>query len=107
MDFDHLTYCEGFAQTTTLIVRHAWLELDDGTIVDPTWARLPKAVRGTRATFWGLRFTTDFLRLRSEETGYTSIFDSEYLLDKPLGFRSLRRGLTLGDDGIVIDEGEV
>lgn len=93
------TYVEGFARTSMLVVRHAWLEDPDGTIVDPTWANHVSGIDDTVPTYYGIRFDTEFVIERSCELGFHSILASEWRC-KP-DFPSLRLGFTTNDDGLV------
>lgn len=88
------TYVEGYAQTQFMIVRHAWLENEDGVIVDPTWANLGYPP-GFLATYLGVKFDDSFLINHVVETGWHSVFESDYLNDHQV----LKRGLLLGKDG--------
>ena len=104
------TYVEGYAQTNIMPVRHAWIEGPDGAIYDPTWSQFLTDKQwkdlgfksGFRALYWGVRFDSEFLFRRVNETGYTSVFDADWNLD----FRTLRLGLVLDDRGRVVAEGE-
>ena len=90
------TYCEGLAQhrgdfAFGLVVRHAWLEDEHGRIIDPTWANLPPGP----ATYYGLKFTDDFVLTHVLETGTTSFIDDDWRH----GFPVLKRGFTFDNQG--------
>lgn len=97
------TYVEGYARTDLLIARHAWLEDPQGRIVDPTWAN--HLEDRDSATYYGIKFDTEFVIRRASETGWTSIFEREWSARPPDDFPSLRYGFKLNDAGLVIDYG--
>lgn len=90
------TYVEGYAQTQFMIVRHAWLENDEGVIIDPTWANLDHPA-GFLASYIGVKFDDTFLIQHVVETGWHSVFESDF----QSGHQVLKRGLLLGKDGKV------
>jgi hypothetical protein len=96
------TYVEGLARTNLLLVRHAWLEDPDGMIVDPTWANhLDHAVFGyVTPTYYGVKFSAEFLLEHSARTNWCSMFHAEYE-DKP-DYPSLRYGFVLDESGRAV-----
>lgn len=96
----HLTYVEGYAEATFLATPHAWLEAEDGTIIDPTWANL-ELPAGHIATYMGVRFSTSYIRRHALKTGYTGVLSEDWRLD----CRALRQGFITDDTGLVIDDG--
>lgn len=88
-------YVEGFAQTSMLIVQHAWLEDPDGNLVDPTWALLGE--RHVIPTYYGIRFDTDFMVTTALETGWCSMFARDW--ERQPDFPSLRTGFIFDDRG--------
>lgn len=93
------TYVEGLAQTSFLIVRHAWLEDEHGRIIDPTWVNLANE---TTATYFGVRFTDDFLLRQAINTGWHSFFEADW----QNAHQILRRGLKINDAGFAYDLGD-
>ena len=88
-----LHYCEGFAATSLgLLVEHAWLEADDGTIIDPTWTNFADEKRNV-ATYLGVRFDRTFTIAFTTRTGWASIFNGDATLDHEI----LRLGLEMHD----------
>jgi hypothetical protein len=99
LDHTDVTYVEGYAQATSMPTNHAWLEHDDGTIIDPTWANLAMV---QEVTYLGIKFDTDFVIRRVREVGYTSILNSDWRA----GTSVLATGFVT-DNGVVVDMGEV
>ena len=95
LDNEDLTYVEGFAQTRLLIVKHAWVEEPDGTIIDPTWGNFDEP----KATYFGIKFSDELIMRHSIETGYTSILDGDWRLD----YAALRNGFITDEHGLVVD----
>jgi hypothetical protein len=91
------TYVEGLAQTNLLLVQHAWLEDPDGNIVDPTWAMLRDEPFMVTPTYYGIRFDTDFVLERANETGWCSIFARDW--EQRPDYPSLRHGFKLNEQG--------
>lgn len=95
------TYCEGLAQTSMLLVRHAWLEDPEGRIVDPTWAHLNHEAFGRAVpVYYGVRFDTAFLLEHSARTDWCSMFFAEWE-EKP-DYPSLRYGFVLDEAGRAV-----
>lgn len=68
--YARLTYVEGFASRAyPLPVLHAWLVLDDGTVVDPTW---PDA---EQCSYFGVSFTASDLRRELLRTRHYGLLD--------------------------------
>jgi hypothetical protein len=98
-----LQYVEGFAQTKTspFLLSHAWLEDEDGTIIDPTWAHLGLPVESP-IIYFGVKFSADFILERADVTGYCAILASDWRAHTPI----LKRGLIF-KDGIAVALKEV
>jgi hypothetical protein len=97
---EDLTYCEGYALHSYFRVPHAWVVDQDGRIIDPTWTGL--AEPQTHAYYAGVKFDTDFLVLHADETGWVSMFATDWQRDAEM--------LTLGfvmDNDIAIGMGEL
>lgn len=98
------TYVEGKASSGLLIVDHAWLEDEDGTIIDPTWGNhLGPGLYEDGPVYWGVRFSTEFVIRRTSELGWCSIFRTEWDAPRPQDFPSLRHGFVLDENRRVTD----
>lgn len=91
-------YVEGYAQTDLLnIVPHAWFEDEDGTIIDPTWANLDGLASDFEITYFGVKFSADFVIDRCNETAHCAVLGSDWMVHAPI----LRRGLR-EEEGVVV-----
>lgn len=63
MTTNNLTYVEGYAATDDLGISmsHAWVEDEDGNIIDVTWGALEHV---TGASYYGIKFSTEYLMKR-------------------------------------------
>lgn len=99
----NLLYTEGFAQQGNGLfpMNHAWCtDVETGRIVDPTWVNLP--TKGP-TVYMGLRFSKGFMdeAIRVSK-GIPSIFESDWARKG----RTIRKGLTLDADGVVVAWGD-
>lgn len=88
-----LQYVEGYAMTDLTVVPHAWLEDEEGTIIDATWAKLGLPI-DFQVTYFGVKFERDFVIERADATDHCAVLGSDYLVHSPI----LRFGLTFKDD---------
>lgn len=102
VEYGDYTYVEGYAQTQFLAVQHAWLEDRDGNIVDPTWANLDLPA-GFRATYAGIKFTSDFVMARVLANGWHSMLAADW----QKSHETLQRGLKINDAGHAYDLGDL
>lgn len=95
---DDLIFCEGFAtsQNGLLMVDHAWLQDQDGRIIDPTWAPLHGI--GDIAVYHGLKFSSRFTVGHSLLTGWSSILEGDTLYNEA---KMLRYGCETDERGII------
>lgn len=100
MEYREYTYVEGYAQMMFMPVQHAWLEDPDGQVIDPTWAGLEMAKHG-RATYAGIRFSSEFVLTHAARTGWTGILAADWRENH----RILRDGLVFDDAGTAISIG--
>lgn len=70
LDNEELTYVEGYAHSV-IPVPHAWCIDDEGLVVDPTWRD------AADCEYFGVPFTTTYLRRRILQTEVWGIFWSE------------------------------
>lgn len=94
------TYVEGYAATDDLgiAMSHAWVEDDQGVLIDNTWGALD---RETGVTYYGIKFSTEYLEMRWENSGDS--FGG--LLGEDYGYYShLENGMITNDFGVVIGE---
>lgn len=95
-EFEGYTYVEGYAQGGVgFPVQHAWLENEQGDIVDPTWAQVFRP--GARVFYCGVKFADTFVVSHVANTGYHSFFQADWMFDAQL----LRRGLQMQGDVAV------
>lgn len=93
-------YTEGFAYSGFFPVAHAWVtDTSTGAIIDPTWVNLKH--RGPFG-YLGLRFSHDFMRTLLETADVPTVFESDYARR----MRTLRCGLILNRDRVVVDWGD-
>lgn len=70
-----LDYAEGYAMQASLIpLAHAFLINPDNQVIDPTWSDKKGA------TYFGVRFSRDFVYDVALRTGHYGIFESLYQL---------------------------
>jgi len=100
LEYPGYTYVEGLALAQWALVRHAWLEDENGRIIDPTWVNLD--VPGSVATYFGVRFASDFLLRHVATTGWHSFFEADWMN----GYQVLKRGLKINDAGFAYDLGD-
>lgn len=94
LEYADYTYVEGVALASwAIVVRHAWLVDPDGRIIDPTWVNLDLG-DGT-ATYFGVRFTDDFLLAHTLSTGLHSFFDADWMNNHQI----LKRGFQVDETG--------
>lgn len=93
-----LTYVEGYALHLGLLTQHAWVEDDEGRIIDPTWAEQGDP---PFAYYIGIKFETEFLVRRALEIGWVSQFATDW----ERGNEVLRLGFEMDGD-IAIGMGE-
>jgi hypothetical protein len=97
-DYEDLTYVEGYARTSHIIVNHAWLEDRNGRIIDPTWQdRLID--HGGQATYAGIKFSLDVVMRRALETESISVLHNDWML----GTTALEYGFVMSDGVAVAD----
>ncbi len=94
---DEVTYVEGYALHSLIPVHHAWLELADGTIVDPTWVNLIDDGPDS-ALYMGVRIHRRLLLRLSELTHYASVIGG----DVETGHRLLQHGFEVDATGAAI-----
>lgn len=97
MDDPTLLYCEGFAQARGLVLEHAWVEDEHGTIIDPTWTNLTDDDL-THATYLGIRMSAELEMRLSARLGWASWMNADMENDNKL----LQYGFKM-HDGIAID----
>lgn len=97
-EFQSYTYVEGYAQVSWLCTPHAWLEDENGSIIDPTWANSTLA---ETAFYAGIKFDTEFVLRHVVSTGWASMLSTDYLSDCQI----LKRGLKLCN-GVAYDLGD-
>lgn len=101
MEFEELTYVEGYAWHSFVPMQHAWLEHEDGTIIDPTWAQGELTQYGDHATYMGVKFDIQLLRTLVVKHGIYGLFTG----DSEARYPMLRNGLVMnGDVAIALRE---
>lgn len=70
---DKLTYVEGFATSFGVPIEHAWMVDEDGIVIDPTWWLSERDTEPHE--YYGVAFSTEYLKERILETGYWGILD--------------------------------
>lgn len=70
-EYGHCTYVEGYAFRPGLpiLIHHAWVMLEDGTAMDPTWDEPDKC------HYYGVPFKDEDVASMMVETGYYGMFD--------------------------------
>lgn len=91
------TYVEGYAGGF-LVVPHAWVIDEDGTIQDPTWSHGRTGF--DTGYYFGVPFATDFMEEHTSLTGYTGVLSSDFRADHLI----LQRGLDMVD-GVAVNYG--
>jgi hypothetical protein len=69
-----LTYVEGKCHIGVLPIDHAWVITKDGRVIDPT-LRQREGSRVTPHGYFGIPFTTDYIRKVALRSGYFGILD--------------------------------
>lgn len=64
---DKYTYVEGYActQQTGVCMAHAWVEDEQGRIIDNTWSILESAPNHAGSHYYGIKFSAEYLALRA------------------------------------------
>lgn len=84
MEFEHLTYCEGFVVLDLgqmVSMAHGWCVDPEGNIVDPTFFRHQMT---NRLLYWGIPFKTNYVKEQAADCGYVGLLDGR-LDGKPTG----------------------
>ena len=68
LDNRNFIYCEGFAYNGILPLHHAWVIDSKGNVIDNTW-------RKTGTAYFGIPFSTDYLRGTLLKTRYYGLLD--------------------------------
>lgn len=97
MEWPELTYVEGFALGSFMPVMHAWLEHDDGTIIDPTWSQPELQQHAESAVYLGVRFERSLLFSLTHEYRIYGIYTGDSETNCPI----LRYGLEFENDTAI------
>src|SRR5579875_292416 len=100
------SYVEGFAvaslgkMPTKLHFEHAWIELEDGRIVDPTWAIL-----GHKAEYFpGIRLSfEEFKAWRKEKKQFPFFYNFGFAGHEHPGFSEARKRAIVAEGGPVLN----
>ena len=99
---DRFTYVEGYACTeqTGVCVAHAWVEDQDGNVIDNTWSTLESSPNHGGAHYFGIKFSAEYLQYRADVQGdrFAGLLGEDYLY-----LEHMRKGMVL-EDGVVAGE---
>lgn len=94
-EWEGLVYVEGYAHLGLIPLQHAWVEDEEGRIIDPTWSGMKRDE--TEALYVGVKFDPTLAWDLMLASGYSSVFESDWMQGNPV----LRHGLKM-HEGVAI-----